>query len=75
MYCSMSPAYTGGTAGGVQGKHCLHVHLNVVHVEGIKHDSSHILSVDLGVDGVLDREDWVFSRGNLQLVEKVWCPS
>merc|ERR1712106_212589 len=37
------------------------------HVEGLKHDLGHLLTVSLGVEGSLSQEDGLFLRGNTEL--------
>merc|ERR1719474_2306791 len=49
---------TGGTARCIHGGH----------VEGLKHDLSHLLTVSLGVEGSLGKENRLFLRGNTKLV-------
>merc|ERR1712106_785241 len=38
------------------------------HVEGLKHDLGHLLTVSLGVEGSLSQEDGLFLWGNTELV-------
>merc|ERR1711902_402176 len=59
---------TSGTARGVQGEHSLDGNIHGGGVEGLKHDLSHLLPVGLGVEGSLCEEDWVFLRGDTELV-------
>merc|ERR1719452_71336 len=49
---------TSGTARGIHGGH----------VEGLKHDLGHLLTVSLGVKGSLSQKDGLFLRGNTELV-------
>merc|ERR1719208_162739 len=49
---------TSGTSGGVHGGH----------VEGLKHDLGHLLTVGLGVKGSLSQEDGLLLGGNTELV-------
>merc|ERR1719223_2273528 len=53
---------TGGTAGGVQGEDSLDGNVHSGHVEGLKHDLGHLLSVCLGVEGSLSEQDPVVRR-------------
>ena len=45
-----------------------HVNLHSGHVEGLKHDLSHLLPVGLGVEGSLSQEDGVLLGGHTQLI-------
>merc|ERR1719206_1000567 len=38
------------------------------HVEGLEHDLGHLLTVSLGVEGSLSKEDGLFLRGNTELI-------
>merc|ERR1712012_362816 len=38
------------------------------HVEGLKHDLSHLFTVSLGVEGSLSEEDGLFLRGNTEFI-------
>merc|ERR1711944_54472 len=59
---------TGGTAGGVQGKHSLDGDVHGGGVEGLEYDLGHLLPVGLGVEGSLSQEDGLLLRGNTELV-------
>ena len=59
---------TGGTTGGIQGEDSLDSDIHGGHVEGLKHDLGHLLSVGLGVEGSLSQEDRLLLRGNTELV-------
>merc|ERR1712128_268584 len=59
---------TSGTAGGIQGEDSLDGDIHGGHVEGLKHDLGHLLTVSLGVEGSLSQEDGLFLRGNTELV-------
>merc|ERR1711893_338754 len=48
---------TSGTSGGVQGEDSLDGNIHSGHVESLKHDLGHLLSVGLGVEGSLSQED------------------
>ena len=59
---------TGGTARGVQGENSLDGNIHGGHVEGLKHDLGHLLSVGLGVEGSLSEQDGLLLGGNTELV-------
>merc|ERR1711881_108938 len=59
---------TGGTAGSVEGEDSLDGDIHGGHVEGLKHDLSHLLPVGLGVEGSLSEEDGLLLRGNAKLI-------
>merc|ERR1712242_250069 len=59
---------TGGTTRGVQGQNSLDSDIHGGHVEGLKHDLGHLLTVGLGVEGSLSKEDGLFLWGNTELV-------
>merc|ERR1712183_840861 len=59
---------TSGTARGIEGENSLDGHIHGGHVEGLKHDLSHLLTVSLGVEGSLSEEDGLFLRGHTQLI-------
>jgi hypothetical protein len=59
---------TGGTTGSVQGEDSLDGNIHGGHVEGLKHDLGHLLSVGLGVEGSLSEEDGLLLGGNTELV-------
>merc|ERR1711883_48441 len=48
---------TSGTTRGIEGKDCLDGNIHGGHVEGLEHDLSHLLTVSLGVEGSLSKED------------------
>merc|ERR1712066_1023858 len=48
---------TGGTARGIQGEDSLDGDIHGRHVEGLKHNLGHFLTVGLGVEGSLSQED------------------
>merc|ERR1712106_983689 len=52
--------HTGGTTGGIQGEDSLDGNIHGGHVEGLKHDLSHLFTVSLGVEGSLSQEDGLF---------------
>merc|ERR1719182_1350323 len=59
---------TGGTSGGVEGKHGLDGDVHGGGVECLKHDLGHLFSVGLGVEWGLSEQDWVLFGGNSQFV-------
>merc|ERR1719312_1732842 len=59
---------TSGTARCIEGEDCLDGNIHGRHVEGLKHDLGHLLTVSLGVEGSLSEEDGLFLRGNTELV-------
>merc|ERR1712012_32185 len=48
---------TSGTSGSVQGEDSLDGDIHGGHVEGLEHDLGHLLTVSLGVEGSLSKED------------------
>merc|ERR1712102_205564 len=68
--CTISRVHddTSGTSGGVQGKDSLDGDIHSGHVEGLKHDLGHLLTVGLGVEGSLSQEDGLLLGGNTELV-------
>merc|ERR1712061_662589 len=65
---------TSGTAGGIQGEDSLDGDIHGGHVEGLKHDLGHLLTVSLGVEGSLSKEDGLFLRGNTELIVECVVP-
>merc|ERR1711979_167438 len=59
---------TSSTARGVEGENSLDGNIHSRHVEGLKHDMGHLLTVSLGVEGSLSEEDGLFLRGNTELI-------
>merc|ERR1712212_931050 len=59
---------TSGTARGIEGKDSLNGNIHGGHVEGLKHDLSHLLTVSLGVEWSLSEEDRLFLRGNTEFI-------
>merc|ERR1711992_242976 len=59
---------TSGTARGIEGENSLDGNIHSRHVEGLKHDLGHLLTVSLGVEGSLSEEDGLFLRGNTELI-------
>merc|ERR1712141_333004 len=60
--------HTGGTTGGIEGEDGLDGNIHGGHVEGLKHDLSHLLTVSLGVEGSLSKEDGLFLGGNTEFI-------
>merc|ERR1712072_382467 len=59
---------TSGTARGIEGENSLDDNIHGGHVEGLKHNLGHLLTVSLGVEGSLSKEDGLFLRGNTELI-------
>merc|ERR1712061_985238 len=59
---------TSGTARGIQGEDSLDGDVHGGHVEGLEHDLGHLLTVSLGVEGSLSKEDGLFLGGNTELI-------
>merc|ERR1719343_1028034 len=59
---------TSGTARGIEGEDSLNGNIHSRHVEGLKHDLSHLLTVSLGVKGSFSKKDGLFLRGNTELI-------
>ncbi|KAF7803677.1 cytochrome b-c1 complex subunit 6 [Senna tora] len=45
------------------------------HIESLKHDLGHLLSVGLGVEWCLSKKYWVFFRGNTKLIVECVMPN
>merc|ERR1712241_454285 len=60
--------HTSGTTRGIEGKDCLNGNIHGGHVEGLKHDLSHLFTISLGVEGSLSKEDRLFLRGNTEFI-------
>merc|ERR1711863_161818 len=60
--------HTGGTTRGVKGEDGLDGNLHGGHVEGLEHDSSHLLTVSLGVEGSLSQEDGLLLGCNTEFI-------
>merc|ERR1711992_201723 len=60
--------HTSGTTGGIEGKDGLDGNIHGGHVEGLKHDLSHLLTVSLGIEGSLSKEDRLLLRGNTEFI-------
>merc|ERR1711970_537081 len=59
---------TSGTTRGIEGEDSLDGHVHGGHVEGLEHDLGHLLTVSLGVEGSLSKEDRLLLRGNTELI-------
>merc|ERR1712038_1344042 len=59
---------TSGTARGIEGEDSLDGNIHGGHVEGLKHDLSHLLTVGLRVKGSFSKEDGLFLRSNTELI-------
>merc|ERR1711902_17936 len=59
---------TSGTARGIEGEDSLDCNIHSGHVEGLEHDLGHLLTVSLGVEGSLSKEDGLLLRGNTELI-------
>merc|ERR1719300_646321 len=55
---------TSGTTRGIKRKDSLDGNIHGRHVEGLKHDLGHLLTVGLWVEGSLSKEDGLLLRGN-----------
>merc|ERR1711976_129267 len=60
--------HTSGTTRGIEGKDSLDGNIHGRHVEGLKHDLSHLFTVSLGVEGSLSKEDRLFLGGNTEFI-------
>ena len=65
---------TGGTPGGVQGKHGLNVDVHGRDVKRLEHDLCHALAVGFGVQRGFRQENRVFFRGDAKFVVKGVVP-
>merc|ERR1712064_222045 len=59
---------TSGTSGGIEGEDSLDGNIHGGHVEGLEHDLGHLLTVSLGVEGSLSKEDWLLLGGNTEFI-------
>lgn len=62
---------TRGSSRGVEGQNSLDGDVESGGVESLKHDLSHLFTVDLGVEGSLGEQDGVLLGGDTQLVVKL----
>merc|ERR1712002_383692 len=65
---------TSGTSRSIQGEDSLDGNIHCGHVEGLKHDLGHLLTVGLWVKGSLSKEDGLLLRGNTKLIVKGVVP-
>merc|ERR1719389_803809 len=66
--------HTSGTTRGIEGEDSLDGNIHSGHVEGLKHDLSHLFTVSLGVEGSLSEEDRLFLRGNTEFIVESVMP-
>merc|ERR1711893_391207 len=59
---------TSGTSRGIEGEDSLDGNIHCRHVEGLKHNLGHLLTVSLGVKGSFSKEDGLFLRGDTELI-------
>merc|ERR1711973_85198 len=59
---------TGGTSRGVEGEDSLDGNIHGGHIEGLKHNLGHLLTVSLGVEGSLSKEDGLLLGGNTEFI-------
>merc|ERR1712156_1076860 len=59
---------TSGTARGIEGEDSLDGNIHGGHVEGLKHDLSHLLTVGLRVQWSFSKENGLFLRSNTELI-------
>merc|ERR1719193_2904700 len=59
---------TSGTTRGIEGEDSLDGNIHGGHVEGFEHDLSHLLTVSLGVEGSLSKEDGLLFGGNTEFI-------
>merc|ERR1711931_624234 len=60
--------HTSGTTRGIEGKDSLDGNIHGGHVEGLEHDLSHLLTVSLGVEGSLSKEDGLLLGCNTEFI-------
>merc|ERR1712045_451705 len=65
---------TSGTARGIEGQDSLDGNIHGGHVEGLKHNLGHLLTVGLGVKGSLSQEDGLLLRGNTEFIVEGMMP-
>merc|ERR1712212_957905 len=65
---------TSGTARGIEGEDSLDGNIHGGHVEGLKHDLGHHLTVSLGVERSLSQKDGLFLRSNTEFIVKSVMP-
>merc|ERR1719260_611170 len=65
---------TSGTARGIKGEDSLDGNIHGRHVEGLKHDLGHLLTVSLGVKRSLSQKDGLFLRSNTEFIVESVMP-
>mmetsp|Transcript_18968 Transcript_18968/g.33823 ORF Transcript_18968/g.33823 Transcript_18968/m.33823 type:complete len:336 (+) Transcript_18968:245-1252(+) len=65
---------TSGATGSIKGKHGLDLNVHGGHVEGLKHDLSHLLAVGLGILRRLGQQHGMLLRSHAQLIVKSVVP-
>merc|ERR1719468_876712 len=65
---------TSGTARSIQGEDSLDSDIHGGHVEGLKHDLGHLLTVSLWVEGSLSQEDGLLLWGNTEFIVECVVP-
>merc|ERR1712026_528497 len=65
---------TSGTARGIKGEDSLDGNIHGGHVEGLKHDLGHLLTVSLRVKGSLSQEDGLLLGGNTEFIVESVMP-
>merc|ERR1711974_19117 len=60
--------HTGGTTRGIEGKDGLDGDVHGRHVEGLEHGLSHLLTVSLGVEGSISKEDGLLLGGDTEFI-------
>merc|ERR1719418_319043 len=65
---------TTGMTGSVKGEDSLDGNIHSGHVEGLKHDLSHLFTVSLRVEGSLSKEDGLLLRGNTEFIVEGMMP-
>merc|ERR1712083_256859 len=66
--------HTSGTTRSIEGENSLDSNIHGRHVEGLKHDLSHLFTVSLGVKRSFSKEDRLFLRCNTKLIVKSVMP-
>merc|ERR1711971_571435 len=60
--------HTSGTTRSIEGKNSLDGNVHGGHVESLKHDLSHLLTVSFGVKRSFSEEDRLFLRCNTEFI-------
>merc|ERR1719266_1745578 len=66
--------HTSGTTRGIEGEDSLDGNIHSGHVEGLKHDLSHLFTVSLWVEGSLSKEYGLLLRGNTEFIVEGMMP-